>query len=142
MRFMMFIYPDETAIEGKLLDTKAMEKMMKFNEELAKADALITLDGLHPSSKGARVRFNAGTPVVTDGPFVESKEIIGGFWLIEAQSKEEAIAWAKKVPAEDGEMIEIRQVFEFSDFPEDLQKAVDSQIVRETLEKDKSRRKL
>lgn len=137
MRFMMLMYPDKRAEEGVLPDAKIVSEMMKYNEELAKAGALIALDGLHPSSKGARIRFSGGKPVsVTDGPFIESKEIIGGYWLIDVKSKEEAIEWARRCPAEDN-MIEIRQVFEMSDFPPDVQRAADNPTVRAQVEKRK-----
>ena len=104
--------------------------MMKYNEELAKVGALISLDGLRPLSKGARIGFSGGKPAITDGPFVEAKEVVGGFWMIQAKSKEEAIEWVKRCPAADGDVIEIRQVFEVSDFPPDVQKAADSPTVR------------
>jgi hypothetical protein len=97
--------------------------MMKYNEALKEAGVLITLDGLHPPSMGVRVSFESGTPVVTDGPFTESKEVIGGYWMIDVKSREEAIAWAKRCPAAKNETIEIRQVFEMADFPSDVQKA-------------------
>ena len=113
--------------------------MMKFNEELAKAGALIALDGLHPSSKGARVSFAGGKPQVTDGPFTESKEVIGGYWMIEAISKEEAVGWAKRCPAADGDVIEVRQVFDVSDFPQDVRNAADNPTVRVHLESGKPR---
>jgi hypothetical protein len=144
MRFMMIMIPKvyqpgtppaERAGEGFAPPAEAVEKMMKYNEELAKAGALITLDGLHPISKGARVRFAGGKPKATDGPFAESKEVIGGFWMIQAKSKEEAVDWARRVPAEDGDVIEVRQVFEMEDFPADVQKAADNPTVRELIEK-------
>ena len=147
MRFMMFMIPKvyqpdtpagERAEEGFAPPAEAVEKMMKFNEELAKAGALISLDGLHPSSKGARVAFAGGEPKVTDGPFTEAKEVIGGYWMIQAKSKDEAVAWARRVPAEDGDVIEVRQVFEVSEFPPDVQKAADSATVRIQVEKHKS----
>ena len=97
--------------------------MMKYNEALKDAGVLITLDGLHPPSMGARVSFAAGKPVVTDGPFTEAKEVLGGYWMIEVKSREEAIAWAKRCPASDNEIIEIRQVQEMADFSEDVQQA-------------------
>ena len=97
--------------------------MMKYNEALKDAGVLITLDGLHPPSMGARVSFATGKPVVTDGPFAETKEVLGGYWMIEVNSREEAIAWAKKCPASENEIIEIRQVHEMTDFPEEVQKA-------------------
>ena len=139
MRFMMFMIPKvyqpdtpagERAGEGFAPPADAVEKMMKFNEELTKAGALIALDGLHPSAKGARVRFGGGKPRVTDGPFAEAKEVVGGYWMIQAKSKEEAVAWATRAPAAEGDVIEIRQVFEMSDFPADVQKAADNPTVR------------
>jgi hypothetical protein len=114
---------------------EAVEKMMRFNEELAKAGALIALDGLHPPENGARVSFRGGKALVTDGPFTESKEVVGGYWLIQAKSKEEAIEWARQCPAEDGDVIEVRQVFEASDWPEDVRKAAESPTVQAALEK-------
>lgn len=143
MRFMMFMIPKvyQGEKEGALKDFAPSQEMvapmMKYNEELAKAGALISLDGLHPSSDGARVKFSGGKPQVTDGPFTESKEVVGGYWLIDVKSKEDAIQWAKRIPAEDGDMIEVRQVFELSEFPEDVQKAADNPVVREYVEKQK-----
>ena len=146
MRFMMFMIPkvyqpdtpaSERAGEGFAPPVDAVEKMMKYNEELAKAGALIALDGLHPSSRGARVRFGGGKPSITDGPFAEAKEVIGGYWMIKAASKQEAIEWARKVPAEAGDVIEIRQVFDMEDFPADVQKAADNPRVKAQVEKRK-----
>ena len=97
--------------------------MMKYNEALKEAGVLITLDGLHPPSAGARVSFAGGKPMVTDGPFIEAKEVLGGYWMIDVKSKDEAIAWASRCPASDNEVIEIRQVHEMSDFPADVQQA-------------------
>jgi hypothetical protein len=97
--------------------------MMKYNESLQKAGVLLALDGLHPPSMGARVSFSGGKPKVTDGPFAEAKEVLGGYWMIQVKSKDEAIAWASRCPASDNEVIEIRQVQEMSDFPADVQKA-------------------
>ena len=97
--------------------------MMKYNEALQKAGVLLALDGLHPPSMGARVSFSGGKPRVTDGPFAEAKEVLGGYWMIQVKSKEEAIEWASRCPAGDNEMIEIRQVQEFEDFPADVQEA-------------------
>jgi hypothetical protein len=96
---------------------------MKYNEELTKAGVLLALDGLQPSSKGARVRFAGGKPRVSDGPFTEAKEVIGGYWMIQVKSKEEAIEWATRCPASDNEVIEVRQVQEMSEFPPDVQEA-------------------
>jgi hypothetical protein len=125
MRFMMLMIPAgyETAAPGAMPPAEAVAAMMKYNEALKNAGVLITLDGLHPPSMGARVSFAGGTPVVTDGPFTESKEVIGGYWMIEVASREEAIAWAKRCPASNNEVIEIRQVQEMADFPPDIQQA-------------------
>jgi hypothetical protein len=147
MRFMMFMIPriyqpdtppGERAGEGFAPPAEAIAKMMKFNKELAKAGALIALDGLQPISKGARVAFAGGKPKVTDGPFAETKEVIGGYWMIEAKSKEEAVGWAMRCPASDGDVIEIRPVFEITDFPQDVRKAADSATVRKQVEKRKA----
>jgi hypothetical protein len=97
-------------------DPKAVAAMMQYNEDLQKAGVLIALDGLHPPSMGARVSFKGGKPKVTDGPFAEAKEVLGGYWMIQVKSREEAIEWAKRCPGSDNEMIEIRQVQEMSDF--------------------------
>ena len=136
MRFIMFMYP-HVSEENYMPDAKMVAAMMKYNEELAKAGALIALDGLHPASKGARVHFSGNKPTVTDGPFIESKELVGGYWIIQAKSKDEAVEWARRCPAKEGNMIEIRQIFEMSDFPEDVQKAADSSTVRAQIEKQK-----
>ena len=109
--------------------------MMKFNEELAKAGALLALDGLHPDSRGARVAFAGGKPKVTDGPFTEAREVIGGYWMIRVNSKEEAVEWARRCPAADGDVIEIRRVFEVEEFPADVRKAADCPVVHAQLEK-------
>jgi hypothetical protein len=127
MRFMMLMIPKgyEKAAPGTTPDPKAVEAMMKYNESLQKAGVLLSLDGLHPPSAGARVSFQGGKPTVTDGPFSEAKEVIGGYWMIQVKSKAEAIEWASRCPAGDNEVIEIRQVFEMSDFPSDVQKAAE-----------------
>lgn len=96
--------------------------MTKYNRELTKAGVLLALDGLHPPSMGARVTFSGGKATVTDGPFAEAKEVLGGYWLIQVKSKAEAIEWAKRAPMPDGEFIEVRQVQELEDFPPDVQK--------------------
>ncbi|MGH7976870.1 MAG: YciI family protein [Limisphaerales bacterium] len=116
----------ERAGENFAPPAEAMIEMGKFNEELKKAGALIDLEGLHPISKGARVRFANGKPSVTDGPFIESKEVVGGFWLIQTKSKDEAIEWFRRCPADNGDVIEIRQIFEMSDLPPDVQKAANA----------------
>jgi len=125
MRFMMLMIPKgyETAAPGTVPDAKAVEAMMKYNEQLQKAGVLVALDGLHPPSMGARVSFSKGKPMVTDGPFAEAKEVLGGYWMIRVNSRAEAIEWAKKCPGSDNEVIEIRQVQEMEDFPADVQKA-------------------
>jgi hypothetical protein len=124
MRFMMLMIPRgyETAAPDVKLDPERVAAMMRYNRELHDAGVLITLEGLHPPSMGARVSFANGKPVVTDGPFTESKEVLGGYWMIEVSSREEAIAWAKKCPGSANEIIEIRQVQEMGDFPPDVQK--------------------
>jgi hypothetical protein len=125
MRFMMLMIPKgyESAKPGTMPDPKAVAAMMKYNEQLQKAGVLLALDGLHPPSAGARVSFSAGKAKVTDGPFAEAKEVIGGYWMIQVKSKEEAIEWASRCPASDNEVIEIRQVHEMSDFPADVKEA-------------------
>jgi hypothetical protein len=125
MRFMMLMIPGgyETAAPGTMPSAEAVAAMMKYNEALKDAGVLITLDGLHPPSMGARVAFKGGTPIVTDGPFTEAKEVLGGYWMIDVPSREEAIAWARRCPASRNEVIEIRQVQEMADFPADVQQA-------------------
>jgi len=125
MRFMMLMIPKgyEDAAPGTVPDAKAVAAMMKYNESLQQAGVLLGLDGLHPPSMGARVTFHGGKPKVTDGPFAEAKEVLGGYWMIQVKSREEAIEWATRCPAGENETIEIRQVQEFSDFPADVQEA-------------------
>ncbi|VTU17477.1 MULTISPECIES: YciI family protein [unclassified Variovorax] len=127
MRFMMLMIPKgyESATPGTMPDAKAVEAMMKYNESLKQAGVLLALDGLHPPSMGARVSFSGGKPKVTDGPFAEAKEVLGGYWMIDVASKAEAIAWASRCPGSENETIEVRQVQEFSDFPPDVQKAAE-----------------
>jgi hypothetical protein len=133
---MMLMYPSEKAEQGQMPDAKLVGQMMKYNEELAKAGVLLSLDGLHPSSKGARVTWDAaGKPIVTDGPFTESREIIGGYWVIQVKSREEAVEWARRVPSADARKVELRQIFEMTDFPADVQKAADNATVRNAVEK-------
>jgi predicted lactoylglutathione lyase len=125
MRFMMLMIPKgyETAAPGTMPDAKAVGAMMKYNEALQKAGVLLALDGLHPPSMGARVSFAGGRPKVTDGPFAEAKEVLGGYWMIQVKSKQEAVEWARRCPGSANEVIEVRQVQEFSDFPSDVQEA-------------------
>jgi hypothetical protein len=119
MRFMMIMipkgYPD--AGPDALPPDEAIAAMGKYNEELEKAGVLLSLDGLHPPSAGVRVKFGAGKPKVVDGPFAEAKEVVGGFWLVDVKSKAEAVEWARRCPAGDGDIIEIRQIHEAEDFP-------------------------
>ena len=142
MRFMMLMIPNVyQGANGKNAgpdfapSAEMVEKMTKYNEELAKAGALISLDGLHPPVSAARVAFSNGKPKVTDGPFTESKEVLGGYWMIQVNSRAEAVEWARRVPAQDGDVVEVRQVFEMSEFPEDVQKAADSATVKAQVEK-------
>jgi len=123
MRFMMLMYPGPKAEAGVMPDDKLIAAMMAYNKELADAGVLLALDGLHPPSMGARVSFSGGKPKVTDGPFTEAKEVLGGYWMIQVKSKAEAVEWASRCPASDNEVIEVRQVQEFSDFPADVKEA-------------------
>ena len=118
MRFMVMMIPGaaKSAEDGALPDPKLIEAMMTYNAELGKAGILLALDGLHPTSKGARVTFKSGKPAVKDGPFAEAREMIGGYWMWQVRSKEEAVEWAKRCPAEEGDTLELRQVFEMSEF--------------------------
>lgn len=127
MRFMMLMIPKgyESAEPGAMPSAEAVAAMMKYNEELQNAGVLVGLDGLHPPSMGARVSFAGGKAKVTDGPFIEAKEVLGGYWMINVTSKEEAVAWASRCPASENEVIEIRQVQEMEDFPEDVRKAAE-----------------
>ncbi len=125
MRFMLLMIPKgyETAAPGTVPDAGAVAAMMAYNASLQQAGVLLALDGLHPPSMGARVSFADGTPTVTDGPFAEAKEVLGGYWMIDVKSRAEAIAWATRCPASPHEVIEVRQVQELSDFPADVRQA-------------------
>ena len=123
MRFMLLIKADEKSEAGILPSRELVAAMGEFNEQMVEAGVLLAAEGLQSSSKGARVTFSRGRPIVTDGPFAETKELIAGFWIIEVDSLQEAIDWALRVPSPDGEMegeIEIRPVFEVTDFPPDI----------------------
>jgi hypothetical protein len=128
MRFMIIMIP-KVYQPGQKVDPKftppadMVEKMTKFNQELAKAGAMISLDGLQPLTNGARVTFPGGKPTVVDGPSIDAKEVVGGYWMLQFKSKQKAIDWVKRCPAQDGDVIEIRPVFEMSDFPADVQEA-------------------
>ncbi|KYG07935.1 transcription initiation protein [Sorangium cellulosum] len=126
MRFMMLMIPRgyESAAPGTMPDAKAVAAMMRYNESLQKAGVLLALDGLHPPSMGARISFPGGKPQVVDGPFAEAKEVLGGYWIIQVKSREEAIAWASRCPGSEDAIIEVRQVQELADFPPDVLEAV------------------
>ena len=115
MRFMVMVKATKDSEAGALPSQELLTAMMKYNEELVKAGIMLAGDGLQPSSKGARVQFDGAKRTVVDGPFAETKELVAGFWLIQAKSKEEAVEWARRAPFVDGE-IEVRQVFELEDF--------------------------
>lgn len=125
MRFMMMVkLPATITADDYGPDAEMVGAMTRYNEELTKAGVLLALDGLHPAEKGARVAFGTGgKPTVTDGPYAEAKEIVGGYWVIDVRSKEEAVAWASRAPMNEGDVIEVRQVFEMADFPPDVQEA-------------------
>ena len=122
MRFMLMVKADKNSEAGVMPDEKLLAEMGKYNEEMAKAGVLLDGEGLHPSSKGARVKFSGKERTVVDGPFTEAKELIAGYWLIQVKSKEEAIEWVKRCPnpMEGESEIEIRQVFEAEDFGDEL----------------------
>lgn len=115
MRFMMLVKANNDSEAGVMPSEQELAEMGQYNEELVKAGVLLAGEGLHPSGKGARVKFSGGKPAVIDGPFTETKELVAGFWLIQVKSREEALEWARRVPFQEGE-IEIRQVFEAEDF--------------------------
>lgn len=146
MKFMMLMIPKiyqpdtpaaERPGEGFTPPADAIAKMMKYNAELAKAGVLVSIDGLHPIANGARVSYAGGKPKVTDGPFTESKEVIGGYWVIHVASKEAAVEWARRIPANEGDIVEVRQVFEMAGSPAEAQNAAEVAIVREHLESKK-----
>ena len=119
MRFMVIVKASKESEAGILPSKQLLDEMGKFNEELVKAGVMLAGEGLHASSKGARVKFDGSKRIVTDGPFAETKELIAGFWLWKVKSKEEAIEWLKRAPFRDG-TVEIRQVFEAEDFGQNL----------------------
>lgn len=125
MRFMMIVMPKgyESAAPDAVPSAEAVGKMMEYNKALQKAGVLLALDGLLPPSTGARISYADGKATVTDGPFAETKEVIGGYWIIQVRSREEAIEWAKRAPMSSNEVIEVRQLQEMPDFPEDVRKA-------------------
>jgi hypothetical protein len=119
---MMLMIPKgyEKADPGVLPTAQMIAEMTRYNESLSKAGVLLALDGLQPPSKATRLTFSGRKPTVVDGPFAEAKEAVGGYWLIQVKSKEEAVEWARRCPAQDGDVIEVRRVQELSDFPEDV----------------------
>jgi hypothetical protein len=122
MRFLVMVKPPPAAYEaGMMPSPELIAKMGAFNANLAKAGVLLAAEGLHPSSKGARISFSAGKPTVTDGPFAETKELVGGFWLIQVKSKDEAIEWLRRCPFEGDEEIELRQIHDVEDFEAAMQ---------------------
>jgi hypothetical protein len=140
MRFMMLVKADKNSEAGVFPSKELFASMGKFNEEMVKAGVLLGGEGLHPTSRGARVAFGAGgKPTVANGPFPGARDLIAGFWLIQVQSKQEAIDWASRVPFGEGAEIEIRQVFEASDFPPELFSAEDA--AREQALRDEIQRK-
>ena len=120
MRFMMIVKANQDSEAGQMPSEELLSAMGKYNEQLMQAGVLVDLAGLHPSSKGARVKFSGGKQTIIDGPFAETKELIGGYWIIKVKSREEASEWAKRVPAPHGEgnegEIELRQIFDLEDF--------------------------
>ena len=123
MRFMLLLPAPVQALEDCAIpNPELVNSMRKFNDEMSKAGVLLAAEGLHPTSKGTRIRISQGKRVVTDGPFAEAKEVIAGFWMIQVKSREEAIAWASRCPLPESGVIEIRPIFEHSDFPPELQK--------------------
>jgi hypothetical protein len=121
MKFMMLMIPavyqgGKKLDPGFTPDPKKVEEMMRFNEEMGKALKIESLNGLHPQNTGARVAFKKGKTAVTDGPFIEAKEVLGGYWIVEAKSKDDVLKWAQRCPADEGDVIEIRQIFDEADF--------------------------
>jgi hypothetical protein len=117
MRYMMFMKVDPAVYDrDPASETEAYAAMGRYNEELTKAGVLLALDGLQPPSEGERIVFGAGGATVVDGPFAEAKEVVGGYWVIDVKAHEEAVEWAKRVPARDGEAIELRRIFEVDDY--------------------------
>jgi len=127
MRFMMMVMPKgyESAAPDAIPCAEAVAKVTEYNKALQKAGVLLALDGLFPPSTGARISFADGKATVTDGPLPETKEVIGGYWVIQVRSREEAIEWAKRAPMSNNEVIEVRQIHEMPDFLEDLQQAAE-----------------
>lgn len=124
MRFMMIVI-SESAVPDAVSGAEAASKMMEYNKTLQKAGVLLALDGLFPPSTGARISYAGGKPTVTDGPFTGTKEVVGGYWIIQVRSREEAIEWARRAPMSNNEVIEVRQIHEMPDFSEDVQRVTE-----------------
>jgi hypothetical protein len=126
MRFMMLVIPRDyaNAKPDAMPDPKMVETMEKYNDRLRQSGVLLSLDGLHPLSAGARITFKDGKATVSRGPFQKAREVLGGFWMIQAKSQEEAIEWASRAPMSDGDIIEVRQVQETEDFPAEVRKVL------------------
>jgi hypothetical protein len=143
MRFMVLVKADKNSEAGALPSKELIAEMGKFNEEMAKAGVMLAAEGLHPTSKGARIKFSGAKRSVTDGPFAETKELLAGFWMLQVKSKQEAIDWASRAPFGDGVEIEVRQVFEASDFPAEIFPAEDAareQALRDELQRKAAKR--
>ena len=127
MRFIMFMHPNTQVIgeDWGTPEVDAVAEMSRYNERLVQAGVLLAADGLHPPVEGARVRRTEGRTIVTDGPFAEAKEVVGGYWTIDVKDRAEAVEWASRCPLSEGDMIEVRRVYEMSDFPQDVQDAAE-----------------
>jgi hypothetical protein len=143
MRFMVLVKASQDSEAGVLPGKELLAAMGRFNEEMARAGVLLAGEGLQASSKGARIRFTGATPIVTDGPFAETKELLAGFWMLQVQSKAEAVEWISRAPFADGEEVEIRQVFEASEFPPEIFPPEDArreEMLRDELQRKAARR--
>ena len=141
MRFMVIVKANKDSEAGVMPTEKMLTEMGKYNEELVKAGVMLAGEGLQPTSKGARVRFDGKTRTVTDGPFSETKELVAGFWLWQVRSRDEAIEWLKRAPFADGEELELRQVFEMEDFGAEFTPELREQEKRVMAEAEKNRSK-
>ncbi len=127
MRFMMLMIPQvyQGGADADFRpDPEAIATMTAYNVRLGEAGVLVALEGLHPPSNGARVSFRNKTPVVTDGPFTETREVLGGYWVIDVKDRAEAIEWARRIPANEGDIVEVRQIFDAADFSDEVKQAV------------------
>ena len=138
MRFMILVKASKESEAGAMPSAELVAAMGKFNEEMVAAGVLLAGEGLHPTTKGVRLKFSGGKPSITNGPFPATNELVAGFWMIQVASKDEALAWASRIPFTDGEEVEIRQVFEASDFPADVlppEAAAREEALREELQR-------